>query len=146
MTISNAQLFKQAHAMTRATIQTGDCYRTTFGACLKAIKDEAKQVASVDLVTVVSAIIAIVAAKVSVKNGDVIYRNNASLVTTYHTSKIITASMCLVFIAPLVLFFALSVSAINAMDDRNKASFDALYDNDTSQTVTADDSHKDKQR
>ena len=39
MTISNAALFKQAHAMTRATIQTGDCYRTTFGACLKTIKD-----------------------------------------------------------------------------------------------------------
>ena len=39
MTISNATLFKQAHAMTRATIQDGDCYRTTFGACLKAIKD-----------------------------------------------------------------------------------------------------------
>lgn len=38
MTISNAQLFKQAHAMTKATIQDGDCYRTTFGACLKAIK------------------------------------------------------------------------------------------------------------
>ena len=39
MTISNAVLFKQAHAMARATIQDGDCYRTTFGACLKAIKD-----------------------------------------------------------------------------------------------------------
>lgn len=44
MTISNAVLFKQAHAMTRATIQAGDCYRATFGACLKAIKqDNAKQ-------------------------------------------------------------------------------------------------------
>ena len=44
MTISNAALFKQAHAMARATIQAGDCYRTTFGACLKAIKqDNTKQ-------------------------------------------------------------------------------------------------------
>ena len=44
MTISNAALFKQAHAMCRATIQDGDCYRTTFGACLKAIKqDNTKQ-------------------------------------------------------------------------------------------------------
>ena len=42
MTISNAQLFKQAHAMTRATIQDGDCYRATFGLCLKAIKDSQK--------------------------------------------------------------------------------------------------------
>lgn len=44
MTISNAVLFKQAHAMARATIQAGDDYRTTFGACLKAIKqDNTKQ-------------------------------------------------------------------------------------------------------
>lgn len=44
MTISNATLFKQAHAMARATAQDGDCYRTTFGACLKAIKqDNTKQ-------------------------------------------------------------------------------------------------------
>jgi hypothetical protein len=44
MTISNAVLFKQAHAMARATIQDGDCYRTTFGACLKVIKqDNTKQ-------------------------------------------------------------------------------------------------------
>ena len=44
MTISNAVLFKQAHAMARETIQDGDCYRTTFGACLKAIKqDNTKQ-------------------------------------------------------------------------------------------------------
>ena len=44
MTISNAALFKQAHAMTRATIQAGDDYRATFGACIKAIKqDNARQ-------------------------------------------------------------------------------------------------------
>ena len=42
MTISNATLFKQAHAMTKATIQAGDDYRATFGACLKAIKDSQK--------------------------------------------------------------------------------------------------------
>ena len=44
MTISNAVLFKQAHAMARATIQAGDSYQVTFGACLKAIKqDDTKQ-------------------------------------------------------------------------------------------------------
>ena len=36
MTIS--QLFKQAHAMTKQVILKGDCYRTTFGACLKLLK------------------------------------------------------------------------------------------------------------
>ena len=146
MTISNSVLFKQAHAMTKQVIQKGDDYRATFGACLKAIQDELKQVPSVDLVTVMSAIIAMVTAKISVKNGDIIYRNNASLSTTYHTSKIIDAFMCLVFIAPLLLFFALGISGINAMNERNEASFAKLYDNDTSQTVTTDDSHKDKQQ
>lgn len=44
MTISNAALFKQAHAMCRATLQAGDDYRATFGLCLKAIKqDSARQ-------------------------------------------------------------------------------------------------------
>lgn len=44
MTISKAVLFKQAHAMCRATLQAGDSYQVTFGACLKAIKqDNTKQ-------------------------------------------------------------------------------------------------------
>ena len=44
MTISNATLFKQAHAMTKQVIKNGDNYQVTFGACLKAIKqDNAKQ-------------------------------------------------------------------------------------------------------
>ena len=38
MTISNATLFKQAHAMTKQVIKNGDNYQVTFGACLKAIK------------------------------------------------------------------------------------------------------------
>lgn len=103
MTISNATLFKQAHAMTRATIQDGDDYRTTFGACLKAIKDEAKQADNVDLFIVIAAIIAMVAAKFSVEHGDVIYRNNASLVTTYHTSKLIGAFKWCVIFSPIII-------------------------------------------
>lgn len=44
MTISNATLFKQAHAMTKQVIKNGDNYQVTFGACLKAIKqDNTKQ-------------------------------------------------------------------------------------------------------
>ena len=38
MTIS--QLFRQAHVMTKQIIKQGDCYRTTFGLCLKAIKSQ----------------------------------------------------------------------------------------------------------
>ena len=146
MTISNAVLFKQAHAMTRETIQAGDDYRTTFGACLKAIKDDVKQAASIDMFVIIAAMVAMVTAKFSVINGDVIYRNNASLTTTYHTSKITDAFLCLAFIAPLVLFTVLGFSVISAMNERNEASFSKLYADDASQTVTADDSYKDKQR
>ena len=38
--MTNSQLFKLAHAMTKQVIQTGDNYRATFGMCLKAIKAE----------------------------------------------------------------------------------------------------------
>ena len=103
MTISNAVLFKQAHAMTRATIQAGDCYRTTFGACLKTIKDELKQAANVDIFIVIAAIVAMVTAKFSVINGDVIYRNNASLITTYHTSKLLGAFKWCVIFSPIII-------------------------------------------
>ena len=36
--MNNSTLFKQAHAMTKQVIKQGDCYKTTFGLCLKAIK------------------------------------------------------------------------------------------------------------
>lgn len=38
--MTSSQLFKQAHAMTKQVIQTGDNYAATFGLCLKAIKAE----------------------------------------------------------------------------------------------------------
>lgn len=40
---NNAILFKQAHIMTKQIIKQGDCYRTTFGLCLKAIKQKNEQ-------------------------------------------------------------------------------------------------------
>lgn len=39
-------LFKQAHSLTRATIQAGDDYRATFGLCLKQVIADAKQSAA----------------------------------------------------------------------------------------------------
>lgn len=39
-------LFKQAHALTRATIQAGDNYQATFILCLRAIIADAKQASS----------------------------------------------------------------------------------------------------
>ena len=41
--MTNSQLFKQAHAMTKQVIQTGDNYQATFSLCLKAVKADIKQ-------------------------------------------------------------------------------------------------------
>ena len=35
--MTNSQLFKLAHAMTKRVIKTGDNYQVTFGQCLKVI-------------------------------------------------------------------------------------------------------------
>ena len=45
--MTNSQLFKQAHAMTKQVNQIGDCYRVTFGACLKLLKEKATVVIKV---------------------------------------------------------------------------------------------------
>ena len=37
MKFSLSELFKKAHAMAKQVIQKGDCYRATFGACLKLL-------------------------------------------------------------------------------------------------------------
>lgn len=42
-TLTNKQLFIQAHAMTKQVIKSGDNYQVTFGLCLKAIKAQLKQ-------------------------------------------------------------------------------------------------------
>lgn len=36
--MTNAELFRKAHAMTRATIKDGDDYQLTFGAAIRAIR------------------------------------------------------------------------------------------------------------
>ena len=41
--MTNSQLFSQAHTMTKQIIKQGDCYKTTFGLCLKAIKQKNEQ-------------------------------------------------------------------------------------------------------
>lgn len=60
--MNNSQLFKQAHAMTKQVIQTGDNYNTTFGLCLKAIKAGIKQatINNVNFAVLVVAILFIV--------------------------------------------------------------------------------------
>lgn len=40
--MNNAQAFKQAHAMTKATIKQGDSYAATFGICLKLVIEQNK--------------------------------------------------------------------------------------------------------
>ena len=41
--MKKSTLFKQAHALTKATIKTGDNYRATFGLAIKAILSQAKK-------------------------------------------------------------------------------------------------------
>ena len=47
MKFSNSVLFKMAHAMAKQVNQIGDCYRITFGACLKLLKEKAAVVIKV---------------------------------------------------------------------------------------------------
>ena len=39
--MTNSQLFTEAHKLVKQVIQKGDCYRITFGACLKLLKEKA---------------------------------------------------------------------------------------------------------
>lgn len=79
--MTNTQLFKQAHAMTKQVIKEGDCYRTTFGACLKAIKADAKKtsftatIVFIAFAIIVTMIKPIQAIKLPTKKGYIVYAN-----------------------------------------------------------------------
>lgn len=79
--MTNSQLFKQAHAMTKQVIKTGDNYQVTFGLCLKVIKADAKQTGfTATIVLIAFAIIAtmikpIQAIKMPTKKGCIVYAN-----------------------------------------------------------------------
>ena len=45
--MTNSQLFTKAHKLVKQVIQKGDCYRTTFGACLKLLKEKSTVVIKV---------------------------------------------------------------------------------------------------
>lgn len=47
--MNNSQLFKQAHKLAKAIILKGDCYRTTFGACLKLVKNGNSKLVAITL-------------------------------------------------------------------------------------------------
>lgn len=40
--MTNSQIFKQAHALAKATIKAGDNYQATFALCLKAVYAQSK--------------------------------------------------------------------------------------------------------
>lgn len=79
--MTNSQLFKQAHAMTKQVIKAGDNYQVTFGLCLKAIKADAKQVNfTATIVIIAFAIITtmikpVQTTKLPTKKGYIIYAN-----------------------------------------------------------------------
>ena len=79
--MTNSQLFKLAHAMTKQVIKAGDNYQVTFGLCLKVIKADAKQVNfTATIVIIAFAIIAtmikpVQAIKLPTKKGYIVYAN-----------------------------------------------------------------------
>ena len=78
--MTNSQLFKQAHAMTKQVIQSGDNYAATFGLCLKAIKAEQALQAVKNVNFAILAIIVLVISKIqktvlSSKIGKVLFSN-----------------------------------------------------------------------
>lgn len=79
--MTNSQLFKQAHAMTKQVIKTGDNYQVTFGFCLKSIKADAKQTGfTATIVIIAFAIIATMIKpvqdiKLPTKKGYIVYTN-----------------------------------------------------------------------
>lgn len=84
--MSNSNLFKQAHAMTKQVIQTGDNYQVTFGLCLKAIK--AQQTVKTSFVATFVIILLAIVKSVLDEAQDVI--NNKALSLPF-TGDIITA-------------------------------------------------------
>lgn len=46
--MNTSNIFKKAHALTKATIQTGDSYSATFAICLKVVYAESNQKAIFD--------------------------------------------------------------------------------------------------
>lgn len=119
--MTNKDLFKQAHELTRATIQAGDDYRATFGLCLQSLMIDKRMAEAV-----------YIAINYTDDSKPVAPRKR--LVIDWDIVLMIGA------IVMLVVLFIAGISAISAMDKRNKASFDALYADDTAQVVTADDS------
>lgn len=79
--MTNSQLFKQAHAMTKQVIKTGDNYQVTFGLCLKVIKADAKQIGFIATIVIIAfTIIAtmikpVQAIKLPTKKGYIVYAN-----------------------------------------------------------------------
>ena len=41
--MNKSQLFKQTHALTKATVKAGDNYQATFALCLKAVYAQSKE-------------------------------------------------------------------------------------------------------
>lgn len=80
-TLSNKQLFIQAHAMPKQVIKTGDNYQVTFGLCLKAIKANNVKMNTLQVVLVILfALVTVIAKEVKqvslpTQKGQIAYAN-----------------------------------------------------------------------
>lgn len=122
--MTNANLFKQAHALTRATIQAGDDYRATFGLCLQSLMIEKRMAEAVYIA--------------------INYVDDSKPVAP--DLKIAKAAMrealpITVFFAIMALIMAIIFGVSYAFTN---ASNGALYADDTAQVVTVDDKQGDK--
>ena len=79
--MNNATAFKQAHAMTKQIIKAGDCYKTTFGACLKVVKAQNVKMNTLQVILVILfALVTVITKEVKqvslpTQKGSIVYAN-----------------------------------------------------------------------
>lgn len=92
--MTNSQLFKQAHTMTKQVIKSGDNYQVTFGLCLKAIKADAKQVNFTAAIVIIAfAIITtmikpVQTIKLPTKKGYIVYANKEGQKVAFEVTSV----------------------------------------------------------
>ena len=121
--MSNSINFKAAHAMTKQVIKAGDNYQVTFGACLKIVIADAKK------------------AKIEMLKAPYKALENKGYPVSFLVLVIIALSLVKlinkisfkidwVLVGGILLasgLFITGYAGIAKMDERNKASFAALY-------------------
>ena len=121
--MSNSINFKAAHTMAKTVHVKGDCYRTTFGACLKIVIADAKK-AKIEMLK---------APYKALENKGYPISFLVLIVIALSLVKLINKisfKIDWVLVGGIILasgLFITGYAGIAKMDERNKASFAALY-------------------